>query len=200
MPNDSASGGFLTAENAGPPEDAAFDAILQSLVVGITGLGLAYVRPRWTAPTVSPAPTDPMTNWCAIGVVDDAPASNYFERHDGSADGGTGSSTTQIQSVVTIMASFYGGSARSTAKLFRDGLMVPQNREMLFPYGIVLPDMPDTARFVPEIINLQTRPRVDVTFRLRVPSVRVWPIRNIITVQGTILADDGENVPFTAQD
>ncbi len=197
MSNTSADGGPLLPEDGTPtlsPDDP-FDDLLQSLVVGITGMPGHLVRPRWQS--VPPSEPEAETDWCAIGQIEDDPGFNYFERHDGDGDGGLGTTTTQIQSVIRILASFYGPHARGYASKFRNGIMVPQNREALFPYGVALQQMPGVARFVPAIVSFQSRPKVDVEFLLRVPSVRVWAIRNIVAVPFTIEPDDGASVSVT---
>jgi hypothetical protein len=207
MANTSASGGFLAPSSALPPEDNAFDAVLQALIVGVTALPGNLVRPRWQP--VPSAQPDPTVNWCAVGVVEEFPASGKgMITHDGSDQGGLGSDTLQVNDEVEVMASFYGPNARQFANLFRDGVMIPQNREMLeFPppgtnvqelYRLV--GIPRPARFVPEIINEVTYRRVDVSFRISRANVTVWPVENLLEVQGTLFAKSSVGVisdPFT---
>ena len=185
---DSSTGGYLTPTSAPPPEDYDLDAILQSVVVGCTGLPANLVRPRFQL--IPPAQPENTTSWCAIGVVDEVPDSNIISRHDGSADGST---KTQTTVTVQVMASFYGPAARGNAALLRDGLMVAQNREALQLQGIALMEMPGAIRFLGEISNQQTIRWADVSFRLRVPYTRVWAILNLLSAQGEILTDVGES-------
>jgi hypothetical protein len=196
MTNTSASGGYLAPSSALPPEDDAFDAVLQALVVGVTALPANLVRPRWQ-PIPPPQPA-PLTNWCAIGVTEEEPFGSLgFVTHDGADNGGLGSDTLQVDDAVEVLASFYGANARQFANLLRDGLMLPQNREALeFPppggnaqevYRLF--GMPSAARFVPELVNQITVRRVDVSFRIIRSSVTVWPVENILSADVVLNAD-----------
>jgi len=189
MSNTSATGGYLAPSSELPLEDGAFDAVLQGFVVGVTALAGNLVRPRWQ-PIPPPTP-DPTVNWCAIGVVVEDPAEGKgFITHDGSDNGGLGSDTLQVNDEVEVLASFYGPAARSYANLMRGGMMVPQNREGLQLQGYKLCCMPSRARFVPEIVNQQTYRRVDVSFRIVRSNVTVWPVENLLEVQGEVIADN----------
>jgi hypothetical protein len=204
MSNTSASGGYLAPSSALPPEDNAFDAVFQALVVGITALPGNLVRPRWQpVPLAQPEAT---VNWCAVGVIDETPAPGKgMITHDGADNGGLGSDTLQVNDEAEILASFYGPNARQFANLFRDGLMLPQNREALeFPPPGTnaqelyrLRGIPSPARFVPEIVNQVTVRRVDVSFRILRANVTVWPVENILEVQGVLNTDRGDQFPFT---
>jgi hypothetical protein len=205
MTNSSASGGYLAPSSALPPEDDAFDAIIQALVVGITALPGNLVRPRWQP--VALAQPEAGTNWCAIGVTEEDPQEGRPAiTHDGAASGGLGADTLQVNDEVEVLASFYGPNARSFANLFRDGLMLPQNREALeFPppsgntqqiYRII--QMPSPARFVPELVNQITVRRVDVSFRVKRANITVWPVENILSVDVELITErltDSETVP-----
>ena len=57
-----------------PLEDDALDAVLQAMVVGITGLSGDLVRSQWQV--VSPKQPERYTNWCAIGVLTSTPDDN----------------------------------------------------------------------------------------------------------------------------
>ena len=206
MSNTSASGGFLTPSSALPPEDDAFDAIIQALVVGITAIPGNLVRPRWQ-PVALPQP-EAAVNWCAIGVIEEDPQQGRPAiTHDGAASGGLGADTLQVNDEAEILASFYGPNARSFANLFRDGLMLPQNREALeFPtpgsnsqqiYRII--QMPSPARFVPELVNQTTVRRVDVSFRIKRANITVWPVENLLSVQVELITErltDSQTIPI----
>ncbi len=73
MSNDSASGGYLLPQDGTPtlePDDP-FDTLIQSIVVGVTGMPGDLVRPRWQP--VPLAEPEPGTDWCAIGVTGEDP-------------------------------------------------------------------------------------------------------------------------------
>lgn len=196
MPANSSTGGYLAPTNALPPEDDAFDAVIQALVVGITAIPGNLVRPRWQP--VALAQPEANINWCAVGVTEEDPQEGRPAiTHDGAASGGLGADTLQVNDEVEILASFYGPNARQFANLFRDGLMLPQNREALeFPppggnaqqiYRII--QIPSPARFVPELVNQKTVRRVDVSFRIRRANITVWPVENILSVEVDLTTD-----------
>ncbi len=185
---DSSTGGFLQPTSGLPIADNALDTALQILVVGIIGLPGALVRPRWQPVAVAmPLIT---TDWCAIGVLDDDPEPNISMSHDGT---GNGSSTSYSNDVISVMASFYGPTAEGNAKLLRDGLMIGQNRETLGAVGLALVEIPGKFMFAPETINEQTLRRADITMRFRRRTVLNWAILNVLTLNGTLLADNGNS-------
>jgi hypothetical protein len=188
--NDSSTGGFLSPAPAGlPPEDTALDEILQALVVGVTGLPGNLIRPRWQ-PRPPPVP-EPSVDWCAIGITDEDPEPNISQVH---LSAGQGSTISYDVDTVTVLASFYGPTARGNAKLLRTGLMIPQNRETLYNSGLALMEIPGKTVFLPEIVNNQTLRRADIQIMFRRRTTLVWPILNILEMQGTILTDqhDGD--------
>ena len=190
MTNDSSTGGYLAPTSAAPSEDAALDAILQGLVVGVTGLPGPLVRPRWQPiPPQQPAST---TDWCAIGVVDEDPEPTVAISHigrDTSGNNPNGYSKSISWMTITVLASFYGPNARGNAALLRDGLVIAQNRESLFGLDIALVERPGKATFVPEIINEQTIRRVDIDMRFRRAITRTWAIDDLLDAQMQIETD-----------
>src|SRR5574340_383319 len=86
MANTSATGGYLSPDaSALPLEGDALDALLQGMVVGITGLPGAMVRPRWQS--VVPKQPEPTVDWCAIGITTSDRTDYPVEEHDGTGDG-----------------------------------------------------------------------------------------------------------------
>ena len=191
MANTSATAGFLAPSSGLPPEDQALDELLQALVVGVCGLPGALVRPRWQSrPPPVPEPT---TDFCAIGVLSEHSEPNISLVHtSNSAAYPQGFSTSFDQDVVTVMASFYGPTARGNAKLLRTGLMIAQNRETLYNSGLALMEMPGDTTFLPEIVNNQTLRRADITIMFRRRTALVWPILNIVEMVGTLESDHGD--------
>jgi hypothetical protein len=193
MPNDSSTGGFL-APSGGflVAEDNALDALLQALVVGVTAIPGNLVRPRWQP--VPPPQPEAGTDWCAIGVTDEDPEPNVSTVHTAT---GNGFSTTYENDIVTVLASFYGPTARGNANLLRSGMMVGQNREtLLVNTNLALMAIPGKSTFVPEIVNNVTVRRVDIEMRFRRRTILVWPIENLLAAKGTIATDDGAQQPF----
>ncbi len=174
MANDSSTGGYLLPTDAlAPLEDAALDDLFQQLVVGITGLPGAMVRPRWQ-PVVQKQP-EPATDWCAIGITACTPTQYPAITHDGTGDG-------QDQFVehetLEVMASFYGPNAGALSKQLRHGLYIPQNRETLTPAGVALMSI-DRSTAAPALINEQWVRRFDLVMSFRRKVSRTYPVLNL---------------------
>jgi hypothetical protein len=196
MTNNSATGGYIVpTASFNATADAAFDEILAQLAAGVTGLPANLVRPRWQ-PT---PPLQPEANidWCAIGVTDESGDATIDSVHRSTSPStadppdptGDGYTTTYEVVEQTVMASFYGPSAWSNANLFRVGLSVPQNREVLILQDVTLCVVPRRVTPFFETINSVTYRRCDVEFKLRRTITRNWPIENIQKAQGEIKTD-----------
>src|SRR5205823_531921 len=143
-PNDSSTGGFVQPYSppAVPLNDDTFDALMQGMVAGISGLPGDMVRPRWQP--VPPKMPEATVDWCAIGVLDQAPEYGPYIQHWPGEPGNQYDRTKQgfdeYLNVVKmeIMATFYGPNASAYANIFRDGLSVGQNRDTLFANGMQL--------------------------------------------------------------
>lgn len=184
MPNDSSTGGYiLPAGSPAPLEDAALDALLQQVVVGVTGLPGDMVRPRWQ-PTVPKQP-EPAVNWCAIGVTNMDPDDYPVEIHDGTDDG---HDNYAVHETLIVLASFYGPNSMSFAKLMRDGLYIAQNREQLTGQGMTVTDVGKPVAAA-EIVNQQWIRRYDVAIRFRRKVERSYPILNILSAPFEIDTD-----------
>lgn len=176
MTNTSATGGFLTpGATPAPLEGAALVAVIQTLVVGITGLGATLVRPRWQplAPTQPAAGTD----WCAVGIMRRTPDANAFIGHDPAGDG---ADLLQRHEALEILASFYGPHCEGYAATLRDGLQVGQNRETLHAAYMGLADCGDVLH-VPELVNGGWIDRADFSFVLNRQVRRTYPVLNILS-------------------
>ena len=184
MANDSSTGGYLSpVAPSSAPFDASLDAVLQQVVVGITGISGSLVRPRWQA--VVPKQPEPGTNWCAIGVSGIEPADYPAEAHDGS---GNGSDTQQAWEGLSVLASFYGPDAMANASLLKRGLYVAQNREPLQAAGIDVVDA-GTITAAPDLVNQQWIRRYDLPIRLRRKVETRYPILNIASADDLIVTD-----------
>lgn len=205
MTNTSSTGGYITpivSYNAA--DDAAFDLVLSGLVVGITGFPQNLVRPRWQpTPAIMPEST---VDWCAIGVIDEDSECNIASIHNSVIPStanppdptGDGSTTTYEYGTDEILVSFYGPNARANAKLFRNGIMIPQNRETLILQDVTLVEAPGRITVMSEIISSNTYRRADLSFKLRRTITRVWPVQNIQKVKGTIASERLETQPFAS--
>lgn len=191
-PNTSATGGYLRPTSAPPDEDDALADALQELVVGVTGLPGALVRPRWQPEP----PTQPAANvdWCGVGVMGDAPAAGRASTRHIAANEGT--SETYHDATFAVMASFYGPNASGYAKLLRDGLMVAQNREEMFRQNMALVGAPGNTTRTAELINTAFVGRCDISFEIRRRASRTWAIKNALKAAGSISAGPVASAPF----
>jgi hypothetical protein len=183
MTNTSATGGYLLPTFIPDVEDLAFDEILQAIVVGVTGMPGALVRPRWQ-PVPLPQP-EADVDWVAVGITDETEeGSSIVHKGDG-----LGSDEETTHNLIEVTVSFYGPHARKIANTFRDGIRIAQNRELMQQYDL---GFVDVMRLVaaPELVNEVWRQRVDVTFRIRRAMVRVYPVENLVKGQGVIGLDN----------
>lgn len=184
--NTSSTGGYLSPTSTLPEDDDALANILHDLTCGITNLDTNLVRPRWQPqpPTRPPAEV----NWAAIGVtlfdtVYYWPEMRHFDDY----------SVQSEQQTMDVIATFYGPGSGSFASLFRSGLTVRQNLEVLGTFGIKLHKLGGITRG-PELINTQYIDRADVTFYLIRELTRTYNIRNVIEASPTLTSDTGYSV------
>lgn len=182
--NDSSTGGFLTPTSAPLTEDDALDAVLQQLVVGITALDPTLVRPRWQQVPVNRP--DVNTNWCAIGIVDEEVECSAAIVHH---PDGNGYDELQRHVAMNIMASFYGPQGRGYANIFRDGLSIPQNTELLYSNQMRLRSTQVRIVALPEYVNTLWYKRFDASFVVVRMVDRTYGILNLVEAQGTITND-----------
>lgn len=184
MTNTSATGGFLApVPSPAPLEGTALDDFIQELVVGVTGLDGKFVRPRWQAePPNMPARN---VDWSAVGVMDykgDTFAAITHNPDDGGAD------TVYRQEELNVLVSFYGPNATNYASLLREGLSVPQNREVLLNNDMALISVGNLTP-APALMNERWQFRIDVSVGLRRAVRRTYPVLNILSVDGSIITD-----------
>lgn len=190
MPNDSSSGGYLAPSPATPPlEGQALLDFIQGTIAGITGLDGTLVRPY--AQSEPPNLPSEGNAWCAFKIASRKTDTFAFVQHN--ADG-NGSDALQRNEELTILASFYdlgsGGAADGLASLLRDGLQIPQNREALTLQSFDLVRTTDLVA-VPVMVKSRWLYRVDMEVIMRRRISRLYPILNVLSVQGTIVSDDG---------
>lgn len=192
MTNTSATGGYLSPETTPAPlEDADLGRFLQQVVVGITGLSGTFVRPRWQPGPPAQPKVD--TDWCAIGVMSSTPDAGPYIRHDPAGDG---SDEVQRHTILEILASFYGPAGMSLAERLRDGLSIPQNGEVMRSVNMALVDVGGVIT-ASDLVNAQFIPRYDTHFRVRRRITRVYPVLNILSLDGEIFTNANTN-PFSA--
>ena len=174
--NDSSTGGYLAPSVASPPlEDAELDALIQQMVVGITGLPGNMVRPRWQP--VVPKQPEPGVNWCAIGITAQENDANPVIQHSG-AD--SGSDTYIRHQGIEVLTSFYGPNGKRYAQQLSDGLAIPQNREQLGVNDMAFVEA-GAIRSVPEQVNQQWIRRYDLMVWLRRKITRSYAVLNLLS-------------------
>lgn len=184
MPNDSSTGGYLLpASSPAPADDAALDAVFQTLVTQVTGMPGSVIRPRWQA--IPPQEPTPNENWCAIGVISIEPDFSPNITHSSSSD------TLKRHERIELLASFYGPNGQSNATIARDGIAIPQNMEALNLLGFGLIDI-GTVRSVPELINQKWRRRYDLSMSFRRQVIRVYPVLDLASAELVITSDTPE--------
>lgn len=177
MPNTSATGGYLSPSE--PPaqlEDDALLDVLQTWIVGITGLNGQNVRPRW-----QPEPPNilPVGNWVAFGIIR-RPSDTYaYEEHSGV---GEGSSKVKTHETLVVLVSFYGPNASSISRRLKNGMAVAQNREVLSLSNMALIDSGDLI-IAPELIKDKWLNRVDLEVRIRHQVVVKYDVLNLQSAQ-----------------
>ncbi|WP_024904465.1 phage neck terminator protein [Robbsia andropogonis] len=191
MANDSSTGGYLLPTTSSPQgEDDALDAVFQQLVVGITGLPGAYVRPRWQS--IVPKQPEASVNWCAIGVSLSEPEGMPAIVHQSGGSSPDGQDVLYRNERISVLASFYGPGGGGFSSVFRDGLFVAQNNGALTPYGIGFYDI-GPRRSVPELVNQQWIKRYDVELILRRQVVRTYAVLNLLSLDGSVSTDSITN-------
>lgn len=170
---DSATAGYLPPTTSSVEGDT-LDDILQSVVVGITGVAGQFVRPRWQPqPPPQPAITQ---DWVALGVT----------RVEADIYAHTGTTSTQ-QTVerderIFVLHSFYGPGGAALCARFRAGLEVAQNRDVLRANNIALVEVQD-ANVVPALLQQQWVSKVDVTVVYRRRTSSTFGVLTITSAQ-----------------
>ncbi|MGD1324975.1 LIC_12616 family protein [Pandoraea pnomenusa] len=182
--NDSSTGGFLSPVQSTPPiEDSALEDFLQTMIAGVTSLDGAFVRP-YPQP-VAPKIPEPGTNWCGFTVADFQPDANAGLIHQPADDG---SDTYLRHEDIEVKCQFYGPNAGEYARVLRDGLYVPQNREQLQlnDFGLI-----GTSSIVgaPDVVNQQVRRRYDISVFLRRKVTRTYRVLNLESAQTSTTTD-----------
>jgi hypothetical protein len=204
--NTSSSGGYLSpAPSPAPLEGQALLRFMQQIIVGITGLPGNMVRPYWQEE--GPDIPDAGEAWAAFKITK-RPSDEY--PYVGLPNIPAGSLAYQMQrhEELNILTTFYdlgstglnntGGLADYYVSLFRDGLLIPQNREQLFLSGMGLVKTGDEVT-VPVIFKKRWQYRVDLEWVVRRQINRTYNVQTIVSASGDINYDTGlPPQPFNA--
>lgn len=206
MPNTSSSGGYLLPGPVPTPlEGRDLLRFFQQIIVGITGLPGTSVRPYWQAEP--PDIPDEGVAWAAF-KISRRPADSYpfVGRIPQLPEDGNGH--LQRHEELDLLVTFYdvgstgsnnsGGNADNYAAILRDGLVVPQNLEVLFLAGMGISKIGDQVA-APVIFKQRWQYRLDFEFSVRRQIDRVYPVNTIISANGNIYTDGGlPPQPFNA--
>lgn len=167
--------GYLTPNVAPAPlMDDAFENFIQLVLVGISGLPGAMVRPAFQ---LEPPPQpDRETDWLAFSIVhqdadvyaitENLEATTDFERHE----------------TVQVLLSSYGPNAQRTLALLRDGFQVEQNRAVMTANGMGLQETGRMQR-APSLIKDKWLNRYDMSLIFRRQIRRSYAIESLLTAQ-----------------
>lgn len=184
MANDSSVAGYLNPSAASPYDDA-LDDFLHGVIVGLTGLPGSLVRPRWQAePLQRP---EFSVNWCSFGLAR-AEVDAFAYEHNHSE--GEGPVIVERDEILSYAHSFYGPNAHGLAERFRDGLEIPQNRDVLQSGDIGLVEVQEAVK-VPSLMAERWVPKIDVTVLYRRRTSRSYPVLTIRSAGIEIVTPDG---------
>lgn len=188
--NDPTEGGVYQTSAVNSSEDRDLDLIFGDWVSQVTGLPRNLCRRRWqeSAPTQPPRDTD----WCAVGVTQIEPDQNIWAGFVGD------DYTVRMHETISVLFSFYGLNATQNAMTMRVGLTIDYNRGILTNNGLVFLRSSPPVR-VPAIINQLTLMRTDVNVQFRRQEKRVFPIKSVLSSQGSIDTSDGLSLTFDTE-
>lgn len=188
VPNSSVAGflGSITSI----PNDQLLEDVLNPTIAGITNLdGNAQVRPRYQEDP--PAVPNRTTNWVAFGiqqVLSDTCAATV-QQNDNSA------LVIRYQEI-EVLLSWYGPQSGDNAELFRDGLQIGQNRDLLNQNDLGIISIGE-ARKAPELFKNKFLTRYDQTLMLRRRTARQFSILTLTGFGITLTTDPLGETPIT---
>lgn len=174
-------------------EGQNLDNFMQQLVAGISQLSPYLIFPRWQPePPVLPEAT---VNWAAVGVTDEDLLPGWGVIMHDPANGGR--DILEQYETFNLLVSFYGPNADLYDALLRDGLQMPQNREIL-----QLSSMGVVSYYhktvVPQLIKNTWLRRVDREYKFTRAMLRQYPILNILSVAVNVTAQTGTGTVSTS--
>jgi hypothetical protein len=195
MTNNSSTGGPLAPNSPPAPQPLEGQALLdflQGVFVGILGIDGSMVRPRWQ-PEPPNIPTAG-TAWVSFGVTS-RPSDTY--PFIGQIAGLDNADQLQRHEQLTVLLSFYdlgsGGQADALAATLRDGLAVPQNREILQNNLMGMTEVGEPIA-VPSLLKQRWLYRVDMTVIIAREIVREYPVLPLQSAVGTLYAEEGASL------
>lgn len=172
--------------------DKSLARFLQSVVVGITGMVPANIRPRWQPNP--PNEPDFETDWAAIGIINRD--RDVFAAVLHTTDGlGNGTDTVIRNHILDVLSSFYGPNCEANSELFAMGLSLAQNREAMELNGFGLVSVEETL-VVPALLKERWLMGMDCHFRLRRQQQYTYVTPNLGSATGSLITDAGFTVPL----
>lgn len=188
---DSSEAGYLGPKTTPAPlSDDAWEDFLHDLIAGVTGLANDRVLPAWQEnPPNWPLRT---TDWVSFRITSQTTDEFPAVVHDGTGDGQDLYQAHETSDTTCIV---YGPNAGRFAGLLRDGLKVWQNQAPLRAIGAGLVEV---GRFTsaPELLNSVWLNRIDLTFAVRRPIRRNFPVLNLVRASGTVSSDSDADSQF----
>lgn len=184
MATDSSVAGYLNPSAAAPYDDA-LDDFLQGVIVGLTGLPGSLVRPRWQSEP--PQRPEFNVNWCSFGLSRSEVDAFAYEAHDPTGEGPV---KVERDEILFYAHSFYGPGAHGIAERFRDGLEIPQNRDVLQTGKLGLIEVQEAVK-VPSLLAERWVPKIDVMVLYRRRTSRSYPVLTIRSAGIEIVTQDG---------
>ena len=186
MSNNSSTGGYLPPQAPLPLNDVDLQHFFHDVIAGITGLENTVVIPAWQK---NPPPIPSIdTDWCAFSFTrqsaDNEPAQVQIS---------DSLSEMRTNEIINLLCTFYGPNAQSFSAALRDGIYMSQNREPMLLAGMGLMGVED-IQHIPELRNDRYYQRYDLTINVRREMRRQFPILSFLEAQGTIYADNGQEI------
>lgn len=189
----SATGGYLIPAT-GPMKSGVLLSFFQAVIVGLTGIDGALVRPAYQK--LQPTRPDIDANWIAFRVSKSTPD---FNASGSVTDSDTGLTTVTKHGDLDLFISCYGPDALDTAEKIQVGLDLGQNREALAAAGVGVKDY-SSITHIPENINERFYDRADMTVTFKRSADWVYGVLAFLSASYAITADDAHSTPLEASD
>jgi hypothetical protein len=169
--------------------DRILHRLLQQIVSGITGITGKLVYPRWQPEP--PNQPDFDVDWAAVGIVGKTrevfPAVLHCTDASDPEDVKI-VDTVYRNEILNLLCSFYGPNSEANGEILAMGLMLEQNRYVMFLNGIALVEVGDTTT-IPALKKDRWLMGQDVPFRIRRQQSYTYPSANIEKFQGSVITD-----------
>lgn len=171
-------------------DGTALEDTFQGVIVAITGLPGNLIRPRWQPEPANPPGAD--IDWIAFGLSALAPQWNAYQHLDPTGE----NYLVEGSQVLSCNLSFYGPGHAHRRGEFLDGLQIGQNLEELEAAKIKFMEFANPVQ-VPALFKNQWRLRSDVRVIFNRWVTRTYPIKSILSANGTIVTDTGLSAPIS---